>query len=227
MKAVLRFGPLLLLVMSIFFILSGCATDPFYVKSKHRDGIESWNDIKWTNITRQKFDYSCGASALSTLINSYFDGQVSEEIVLLLLLDGMTKEEMADRELNGFSLTDLKRAAHLLGYEAIGVKLKLQDVPKLKGPIIVLLKDAEVAHFAILKGAFKDRIYLADSARGNIRIPLYAFAKQWDGTSLILGKEGFGLQDDSKLSLRPGLDYRPEETALRSDWHAFGRGFRR
>jgi hypothetical protein len=46
-----------------------------------------------------------------------------------------------------------------------------------------------------------DRIYLADPSRGNIRLSVDRFAKEWSGIALVLGKQGFGLPQKYPLAL--------------------------
>ncbi|MBI4766038.1 MAG: C39 family peptidase [Deltaproteobacteria bacterium] len=153
------------------------------------------------NIVRQKFDYSCGAGALATLLRYYFGDNVEEEEILLSILRPMTEEEVRDREKNGLSLLDLKRCAEQRGYQAAGVKLKYASLPRLKGPVLIHLEREDYKHFAVLKGARGDRIYLADPSRGNIRMSVDRFAREWSGIVLVLGKSGFGLPQKYPLAL--------------------------
>ncbi len=130
----------------------------------------------------------------------YFGDKVSEEELLLSILGRMT-EESQDREKKGLSLLDLKRCAEQRGYQVAGVKLKYASLPKLKGPVFIHLEREGYKHFAVLKGARGDRIYLADPSRGNIRMSIYRFAKEWSGIALVLGKSGFGLPQKYPLAL--------------------------
>ncbi len=161
----------------------------------------SWKDLRDRNVVIQKFDYSCGSGALATLMRYYFGDKVSEEELLLSILGRMTEEEVKDREKKGLSLLDLKRCAEQRGYQAAGVKLKYASLPKLKGPVLIHLEREGYKHFAVLKGARGDRIYLADPSRGNIRMSIYRFAKEWSGIALVLGKSGFGLPQKYPLAL--------------------------
>jgi predicted double-glycine peptidase len=161
----------------------------------------SWRELRDHNIVRQKFDYSCGAGALATLMRYYFGDRVEEEEILLSILNPLTEEEVRDREKNGLSLLDLKRGAEQRGYQAVGVRLKYASLPKLKGPVLIHLEREDYKHFAVLKGARGDRIYLADPSRGNIRMSADRFAKEWSGIALVLGKSGFGLPQKYPLAL--------------------------
>jgi predicted double-glycine peptidase len=163
--------------------------------------IHSWKELRDRNVVIQGFDYSCGAGALATLMRYYFGDNVSEEMILLNILGPMSREEVEDREKNGLSLLDLKLCAERMGYEAAGVKLNYASLPQLKGPVIIHLERRDYRHFAVLKGVRGDRVYLADPSRGNIRMSVDRFAKEWSGICLVLGKPGFGLPQIFPLAL--------------------------
>jgi uncharacterized protein len=169
------------------------------IRTEH--SLLSWKEFRDQNVVIQKFDYSCGAGALATLMRYYFGDKVTEEELLLSILGRMTEEEVKDREKNGLSLLDLKRCAEQRGYQAAGVKLNYASLPKLKGPVLIHLEREDYKHFAVLKGARGDRIFLADPSRGNIRMSVDRFAKEWSGIALVLGKSGFGLPQKYPLAL--------------------------
>jgi len=163
--------------------------------------VRSWKELRDQNVVLQGFDYSCGAGALATLMRYYFGDDVSEEEILLGILGAMSREDVEDRERNGLSLLDLKVCAEQMGYQAEGVRLKYASLPQLKGPVVIHLENKEYRHFAVLKGVRGDRVYLADPSRGNIRISMDRFAKEWSGIALVLGKRGFGLPSEYPLAL--------------------------
>jgi uncharacterized protein len=163
--------------------------------------LHSWKELRDRNVVIQQFDYSCGAGALATLMRYYFGDGVSEETILLSILGPMNREEVQDRERNGLSLLDLKLCAERMGYQAVGVKLNYASLPKLKGPVLIHLEREDYRHFAVLKGVRGDRAYLADPSRGNIRMSMHRFAKEWTGVALVLGKQGFGLPGKYPLAL--------------------------
>ena len=201
------------------FALSACAKVEIV---GYRKNLASWNGLKWENIIPQKYDYSCGTASLATLVSGYFGDLVLESMMLEALVASLSREEVDDRIKNGFSLLDLKRAASLFGYEVTGVKLRPEAVFQLKGPIIVILRESKWEHFVVLKGVHGDRAFLADPARGNMRLPLTAFYAQWDGTALVLDKPSFNLPIDYPLALKADLpDVWPESDSLRQVSPAF------
>lgn len=163
--------------------------------------LRSWKELRDQHVVIQRYDYSCGAGALATLMRYYFQDPVGEEKILQSILEPMSPEEILDREENGLSLLDLKRCAENRHYQAVGVKLSFANLKRLKGPVLVHLEREGYKHFAVLKGVRGDRIYLADPSYGNIRMSAFRFAREWSGIALVLGKEGFGLPEAYPLAL--------------------------
>jgi predicted double-glycine peptidase len=162
--------------------------------------VRTWKELRDRNVVLQKFDYSCGAGALATLLRYYFGDPVSEEAILAGILDLLTPAQILDREANGLSLLDLKHYAERKGYQAVGVKLGVTDLKRLQGPVLIHLEREGYKHFAVLKGLRGDRIELADPSRGNVRMSIARFIREWSGVALILGKKGFGLPQDHPLA---------------------------
>lgn len=169
-------------------------------------------------IRRQTLDYSCGAAALSILLESYFNENLSEEQILADIVYRLSKEEEADRMREGFSMLDLKQSAERLEYNATGIKLTLEAATRLKGPVIILLrpKNTKLHHFVVMKGITAGHAFLADPARGNVRLPLFELAQQWQGETLVIGRKGFGLIEDHNLALPHGSAVAPERDVTRA-----------
>jgi len=203
--------------LAVFLIvLSGCSGVSLENTLQRSECFTSLEKLRWENIQRQKFDYSCGASALATIGKYYFGDNITEDIVLVILIKQLTPKGLLDRQANGFSFLDLKKAAGHLGYYAEGVILNIEDITKLKGPVIVPLNDGSVEHFVVLKGIIEDRAYIADPIRGNIRMPLFQFAAQWHGNMVLaLGKPDFGLPEEHGLAVKAPIANRPETSAVR------------
>ena len=141
--------------------------------------IRSMKDLRDQNLVRQRFDYSCGAAALATILTYGFDDKVTERQILVQLFDLFSEEEKQMSRKEGFSLLDLQRAAQARGYKAQGFRLEPQFLGNLGGPVIVFIEPRGYKHFAVLRGVKGDRVYLADPSRGNIRMPVYTFLESW------------------------------------------------
>ena len=197
--------------------LAGCATAPSHPSppSSKQGAVpgkfQSWRERRDHNVIKQRYDYSCGAAALATLLRYYFaDDRLDERGILEGIMGRLSEDETGDRIQNGFSLLDLKQQAERLGYQAAGVKLGLGRLPKLRGPVLVHLVCDGERHFAILRGVREDRVFLADPSRGNVRMPVHQFAREWTGLALVLGKKGFGLPAEHALAVPSDTPLRPE-----------------
>jgi predicted double-glycine peptidase len=171
-------------------------------------------------VVKQQLDYSCGAAALSTLMTYYFGDKTPEKETLQRLsavLTNLSEEQLARKKLIGFSLLDLKIVAQQKGYQAAGFKLTLDQLRQLVAPVIVYVHPFGYHHFAVLRGIAGDRVFLADPARGNLRMSLSRFANEYGGVVFVLGKAGEENIKTYPLALARPSDY--PETSLRGMAH--------
>lgn len=163
-------------------------------------------DLRDQNLVRQRFDFSCGAAALATILRDGFGEAVTEADILRQLFDLLAEDERAAVQRTGFSLLHLQRVAQARGYNAQGFRLSASQLPQLGGPVIVFVEPRGYAHFAVLRGVRDDRVYLADPSRGNIRMPAYTFLDTWlqeDDMGIIFVLEPRGLPaGEQSLTLR-------------------------
>ncbi|WP_409525917.1 C39 family peptidase [Nitrincola sp. MINF-07-Sa-05] len=178
--------------------------------------VTSMKALKMSGIERQTQDYSCGAAALSILLTDYFDDPLDELTLLTDMLSRLSPEEVQLRISDGFSMLDMKQQAERLGYMAEGILLPQESVQHLAGPVIILVQLDDLKHFVVLKGITAGRAYLADPARGNLRIPLYELLEQWKGETLVLGRADIGLPKYHGLALPTGSARAPETDVVRS-----------
>ncbi len=176
----------------------------------------NWKALRERHVVMQQYDYSCGAAAMATLIRYYWGDPATEEGVLVGILSTLTPEEVEDRETNGLSLTDLRDIAVAAGYQATMGRRTLQQMTELKVPVIVRLIDGEYKHFVVFRGVLNDRVFLADPAQGNVRMPIQEFVWRWpDGVILVVAKPDADLPDDAPLALRPHSPVVPELQPVR------------
>ncbi len=145
-------------------------------------------DLRDQNVIKQRFDFSCGAAALATILRYGFGENVTERQILIELFDLLSEEEKAVARSMGFSLLHLQRVAQARGYNAQGFRLEPDLLPMLDGSVIVFIEPRGYKHFGVLRGVRDDRVYLADPSRGNIRVPGYSFLDSWlqdDGKGII------------------------------------------
>ena len=161
-------------------------------------------DLRDQNLVKQRFDFSCGAASLATLLRYGFGENVTERQVLEELFDLLSEEEKTVARGEGFSLLHLQRVARARGYNAQGFRLAPEQLAMLGGPVIVFIEPRGYKHFAVLRGVRGDRVYLADPSRGNIRMPAYTFLKGWlqdDGKGIIFVVEPPTGLPDSEMPL--------------------------
>jgi len=166
--------------------------------------VRSMKDLRDQNLVRQRFDFSCGAAALATLMRYGFGEEVTEQQVLVELFGLLSEEEETVVRGEGFSLLHLQRVAQARGYNAQGFRLAPEQLAMLGGPVIVYIEPRGYRHFAVLRGVRGDRVYLADPSRGNIRMPAYTFLESWlqdDGTGIIFVVEPTAGLPDSQMPL--------------------------
>lgn len=182
--------------------------------------VKTWQEIVQRNTVIQALDYSCGAASLATLMRYYFQDDVDEKTVLTTLIEILGVDTIKRGRPKGFSLLDLKKAAEHLGYQAVGVKLKISALSKLPSPVLVHLKLSNIEHFAVLRGIRGDRVFLADPARGNLRIPFAKFVQEWSGATLVLAHKGSPLPVDYPLKIQ-------EESLIRNELQVLRQQLRR
>ena len=147
-------------------------------------------ELRDQNIVKQQLEYSCGAAALATLMTYYFGDVTSEREILKLLTDQLTRNDLELKEKQGFSLLDLKNAAQSKGYQAAGFQLTIEQLKQLNAPVIVFVEPQGYKHFSVLKGVDRGRVFLADPSRGNLRMSISRFLREWHGIIFVLGRPG-------------------------------------
>jgi uncharacterized protein len=169
---------------------AGWAADSSIQAATPRITRHSLKDLRDTHVVKQRLDYSCGAAALATLMRYYYDDPTTEAELLRIIVARLSADEQRLRQTRGFSLLDLKYAAEARGYRAAGFKLTVADLTRLAAPVIVFVQPLAYKHFAVLRGVSGGRVFLADPARGNVRMTIDRFLGEWDGIVFVLGKPG-------------------------------------
>jgi predicted double-glycine peptidase len=176
--------------------------------------LRTWKAMRDAGLVRQGFDYSCGSAALATLLSGAQE-DITEREVLLEVLDGLTDDEKRQTMEQGLSLLDLKAVATRRGLRAEGYRVDAEFLLRLTRPVIVFIKPGGYRHFAVLRGIRDDRFFLADPARGNVRMPASKFLDMWqeeDGKGVIFV---VGAKTPPLLTLAPDAPSQPELMAVR------------
>lgn len=146
--------------------------------------IEPHSQLKFQNIVKQAYDYSCGSAALVTLLVNHLGLDVNEQQAMEGMLERGEKEKIIERR--GFSLLDMKRYVASLGIESGGFRAEVKDLMTLEHPAIVPIDYAGFKHFVVFRGIRDGLVYLADPSAGNIVLEVDEFASLWDRNTLFV-----------------------------------------
>jgi hypothetical protein len=177
--------------------------------------VQTWQALKFKEVVKQGLDYSCGSASMATILHYYFGDAISEAALTMDMTVRLSKEELASRIKDGFSLLDMRDTLVRLGYQAVGAKLTLSQAEQLKEPIVVLLRRDGINHFVVLKGTTGHQVEIADPTLGNIKLTINEFEHYWHGEVLAIGKPGSVLGEGKGLRVRGDL-YSPAMESVRS-----------
>lgn len=160
--------------------------------------VKSLIEMRHQNVVIQKWDLSCGAAALTTLLNYQHGEQLTEKEVAVSL---MNRPEYIDQPQliqirEGFSLLDLKRYAEARGYKGVGLgKMEMKDLVA-KAPLLVPIRTNDYNHFVVFRGMRGNRVLLADPAWGNRTMLKDEFEAAWIDYPTV-GRVGFAVERKS------------------------------
>ncbi|HEY9134203.1 MAG TPA: C39 family peptidase [Pseudomonadales bacterium] len=146
--------------------------------------VRPLSEIKNQNVVRQKYDFSCGSAALTTVLNYYLDVEIDEVQAVNAMLHYGERENIIQRR--GFSLLDMKRFVSGIGYKSGGFKGTIEDLKEVNNPAIVQIIHGGFKHFVVLRKTSHDRVFLADPAFGNFTMTIEQFEKVWESNVLFI-----------------------------------------
>ena len=140
--------------------------------------IRTLKDIRGEGVVRQRWDISCGAAALSTLLTYDFKDNTPETAIVVWILHRTDPARVRSR--GGFSLLDLKRFAQARGYHAEGFSdMSIEELASQKSSVITPIRLKGFDHFVVVKGIVGDRVLLADPGFGNVTMKTNRFKEVW------------------------------------------------
>jgi hypothetical protein len=158
-------------------LLSACAG----AGARDRPAVRSLAEMRSERVVLQRWDLSCGAAALATLLEFQHGDPVTEREVALGLMgrDEYLADPMLVRARQGFSLLDLKRYADRRGYRGEGLgRLELRDLEE-RAPVLTPIVQGGYSHFVVFRGRHRDRVLLADPAFGTRTMRVEQFERAW------------------------------------------------
>jgi predicted double-glycine peptidase len=157
-----------------------------------REPVRSLLEMRTERVVVQEWDLSCGAAALTTILNYQFGDTVTEREVAIGLIGQERYLRNPDlvRLQSGFSLLDLKRYVEGRGYVGVGLGgLDLEDLVAM-APMLVPISRQGYDHFVVFRGMMGNRVLLADPSFGSVTMPIEKFERLWLDVGA-LGRVGF------------------------------------
>lgn len=136
---------------------------------------------RFRTVVKQRFDFSCGSAALATLLTYHYGRPTTEAEAFRRMWDAGDKAQI---RVAGFSLLDMKLYLDSVGLAADGFKVRLEDVARVRLPVVALIETRGYKHFVVIKGMRGDSVLIGDPALGLRTMPRAAFARAWDGVVL-------------------------------------------
>jgi uncharacterized protein len=186
-----------------------------FVAAKGAEGskrIRSLQEIRSEGVVRQRWDVSCGAAALSTVLTYDFKDYTPETAIVVWILHRVDAKRVRTR--GGFSLLDLKHFAEARGYHAEGFSgMSMEDLVKEKTSVIVPIRVKGFDHFVVVKGIESGRVVIADPAFGNLTMRIDRFQEIWkDGIVFVVQPPDDRMITAKQITMASRLV--PDETAI-------------
>ncbi|MCP5380542.1 MAG: C39 family peptidase [Novosphingobium sp.] len=228
----------LLLILLAGLPLAGCVTAPsapapVWLGQTSEGGpvmrvpVKSWKELKFTDLIRQRTDFSCGAAVLATIFNEAFGHHTTEQQVLVNMLKVADPDVVREK---GFSLLDMKRYAISIGMAAEGYRIGYEPLQQLNLPVITLLNIKGYKHFVIVRKAYADQVAIGDPALGNRLMRRRDFEAAWNNIAFVVTGANYDpanvlLQPPDPLSARRLLELHAVLPAAETAEFGFGPGY--
>lgn len=215
---------------SVHIFSSPLFSPPFAHITKDRQ-ITSWSEMRDKNLTKQEYDYSCGAASLSSILEHYYglenasEKEILDTVLLKKGIDINQKEEIQfDDEMKQkahLSFYDMVGYAEDRGFRAFGLAVDLPALYELKAPVIIYVKVRNIEHFSVLKGIDSKFVYLADPSFGNIKVSVAKFVEMFYPKKT--RQETREEKQQAKLAKKPKKSYNDEAESMMMQNHSQNR----
>ncbi len=139
--------------------------------------VQSLKEIREQAVVMQRWESSCAAASIATVLTYAFQDPVSERHVVARMLE--ESEPARVRARGGFSLLDMKRFVEERGYTGEAYQhLSFEDLKLFRAPIVPI-RVRGFNHYVVLNAVSDREVLLADPAFGNRTMPLARFEKVW------------------------------------------------
>lgn len=184
-----RYGPVRGAALAVVVLLSSFVHAQIFgapADSGESRHVRSIKEIRGEGVVRQRWDVSCGAAALSTLLTYDFKDNTPETSIVVWLLHRVDATRVRAR--GGFSLLDLKHFAQARGYQAEGFSgMTIRDLASEKVSVITPIRLKGFDHFVVVRGIEDGRVLIADPGFGNLTMRVDRFQQLWrDGIVFVV-----------------------------------------
>ena len=162
--------------------------------------VRSVREERFRNLVEQKYDFSCGAAAVTTVLKYAYHLDVNELDVIEGMLQVSDPEIVAEK---GFSLLDIRKYVQQHDLRGRGYNVEPEALDSIRIPTITLLNIKGYQHFVVLKRTIGDNVFVADPALGNRVIPREEFLQSWNGVIFAIIGKGFDKQTVLSQSQAP------------------------
>lgn len=173
------------------FLLSlvGCVNTDLPKPDYQFGDNSSLQAIRWAGVVKQDLDFSCGIASIATILKYHFgEEDVTEKELLEDFFEKLSEEELSEVFEKGASLAQLGGLLLDRGLAIQNLRLDiayLQILTQLV-PAIVYLETPHFRHFAVVRGVSEYQVWLADPARGNVKLTIDGFLTEWKGRRALL-----------------------------------------
>jgi uncharacterized protein len=179
----MRRGPKITWVFAPYLAIAGLwsGVDGLTHRAFGREPVRSLLELREERVVVQKWDLSCGAAVIATVLNYQYGDRVSEREIAIKLFNRKKYLDNPDavRGQEGFSLLDMKLYVDRRGYEGIGYGDMVLEQLIDNAPIIVPVNFNGYNHFVVFRGVRANRVLLADPAWGTRTVTLDEFEDGW------------------------------------------------
>lgn len=172
-----------LLILLFFPVASFALNLPGAGGGHLRVPVKSFGEIKFGEVVKQKYDFSCGSAALASLLTHHYNMPITEATVFEEMFKYGDKEKI---EKKGFSMLDMKKFLSRRGLNSDGYTLTVKDVAKLAMPTIALVNYNGYNHFVVVKGVVDNKVLVGDPSIGLHIIEEDKFDKSSNGIFLFI-----------------------------------------
>ncbi len=151
------------------------------------NGFFSLKEIRERGVVMQKWENSCAAASIATVLTYGFHDPVSESDVAGDMLLGVEPRKVKNR--GGFSLLEMKRYIESRGYKADAYKnLSLTDLVLFNAAIVPINKFG-MNHYVVFNYKRGNKIFLSDPSYGNREMDIAEFQQVWmNGIAFVITK---------------------------------------